>query len=171
MMAKLGEFLTRSIESNPRAHSCPISVIPSATFSEGTGPATATAREGAMRVLFVEWVPVLTMRLLAVRLPSASQILFARDGFQMIWIHAGRIATQMIQFQFWRNWAFPLFIGEAMRQYGSIGALSPKPNTKIAVTVAIFERSPQPAGAGSINLCFESGQFSCRHGGIFYHGQ
>ena len=44
----------------------------------------------------------------------ASDVLGVRNWFQVIGIHTSRIATQMIQFQSFRNWALVMFVHRTM---------------------------------------------------------
>jgi hypothetical protein len=61
-----------------------------------TGSATPTARRFHDRVRLVVRMPFRTVRLLGVA--SASDVLEMRHGFQVIGIHAGSIAAEMVEF-------------------------------------------------------------------------
>lgn len=120
-----------------------------------------------MGIDVIEWVTALAVRLLSspfvVGLRQlASLVIFSiGDGIKVLWIHASRRAAQMVKDQSRRDWAFPMLVGNAMRQCRA--ALS-RADLETSVTGFIAIGRPDPtAGRLACELRGESIQGAIGH--------
>ena len=72
---------------------------------------------------------------------TATEIQAARDGLQMIGVHASTITTQMVELQSFRDWASEQFV------YNSVSTFRLVFNTNLPVAFSVRSTSPEPAAA------------------------
>jgi len=90
-------------------------------------------------------MPVLAMALVSVVSSSLSpaRVLAARDGFQVVGVHASPVAAKVVELETGRDRPRERFISEAMRTYGSVSEL------ELPVARAVSVRSPFDAAVSA----------------------
>ncbi len=95
-----------------------------------------------------EWVPAKAMRLTPMPYSGVTtpDVLLMRHDLNMLWVHAGRDAAQMVKVHLFRNWTVFHLVREPMRQlhYASV--------EKLAVSRWSYVFQPQPARCPTISL-------------------
>lgn len=117
-----------------------------------TRSAPALAIRLKIQVVAFEWVASIAARLAGIVgrwIVATPDVLGVRHGFQVIWIDAWRVLTQMIEPQASGDGADPVLVGEAVGRY--VMAL----DLEAAIASPVFCTGPKPA---TIRLRCDLGQ-------------